>query len=81
MEDLAVHSQSNGFHVQEMPALIVFMEAADDVDQKEVRTYVRTSILIWLFHDVRVDTCTKQRQGKRGMVVRCAVCGCARITT
>ena len=36
MEDLAIQSQSNGFHVQEMPALIVFMEAADDVDQKEV---------------------------------------------
>eukprot|EP00903_Cladosiphon_okamuranus_P008393 g8069.t1 len=36
VEDLAVHSHSNGFHVQEMPALIVFMEAADDVDQKEV---------------------------------------------
>lgn len=36
VEDLAVHSQSNGFHVQEMPALIVFMEAADDVDQREV---------------------------------------------
>lgn len=41
MEDLAVNSQSNGFHVQEMPSLIVFMEAADDVDQKEVKIAVR----------------------------------------
>ncbi|CAM9377780.1 unnamed protein product [Ectocarpus sp. 4 AP-2014] len=36
VEDLSVNSQSNGFHVQEMPSLIVFMEACDDVDQEEV---------------------------------------------
>ena len=29
---------SNGFHVQEMPSLVVFMEGADDIAQKEVRT-------------------------------------------
>lgn len=36
VEDLAVSNESNGFHIQEMPSLIVFMEAADDVDQEEV---------------------------------------------
>lgn len=36
VEDLAVSGESNGFHIQDMPSLIVFMEAADDVDQKEV---------------------------------------------
>ena len=30
-------TQSNGHHLQEVPSLIVFMEAADDMDQKEVR--------------------------------------------
>lgn len=37
-----MNGQSNGFHVQEMPSLIVFMEAADDVDQKAVRTKTRS---------------------------------------
>eukprot|EP00904_Undaria_pinnatifida_P007040 jgi/Undpi1/3466/HiC_scaffold_16.g06838.m1 len=35
VEDLSVNPLSNGFHVQEMPSLIVFMEGADDIAQKE----------------------------------------------
>lgn len=43
VEDLSVNSQSNGYHVQELPALIVFMEAADDLEQKEVNVgYILT---------------------------------------
>ncbi|CAM9344144.1 unnamed protein product, partial [Sphacelaria rigidula] len=36
IEDLGVSSQSNGFHLQEIPSLVIFMEAADDMEQKEV---------------------------------------------
>lgn len=36
VEDLGMSSQSNGFHLQELPSLVVFMEAADDLEQKEV---------------------------------------------
>lgn len=43
IEDLAVSSQSNGFHLQEMPALIVFMEGADDMEQKEVCAFLKTA--------------------------------------
>lgn len=37
VEDLSVSGQSNGYHLQEMPALVVFMEGADDHEQKEVK--------------------------------------------
>lgn len=40
VEDMSVNGLSNGFHVQEMPSLVVFMEGADDIAQKEVRTMV-----------------------------------------
>lgn len=48
VEDLSVNSQSNGFHVQEMPSLIVFMEACDDVDQKEVRAWVVVAVVVFI---------------------------------